>query len=188
MDDLKQNMNECKNGIKIEKIDWSDTPENSFAGQTYELTLAEEAQGSEEQSHSRSMLDDMKQDFTNDLKNVLKIEKKESSLHSETHKMSSSLPTFEEETQKQMVNWNEEMTLMQDMYARNTPNKDGYTENSKNEAHNFSYNNRNQQLVNTEKKFDQFHISTETFSASSKICNDEIYLERSHSVISLKMP
>ncbi|KAK0059574.1 zinc finger protein 85, partial [Biomphalaria pfeifferi] len=176
MDDLKQNMNECKNGIKIEKIDWSDTPENSFAGQTYELTLAEEAQGSEEQSHSRSMLDDMEKDFTNDLKNVLKIEKIGSTLHSVTHKMSSSLPTFEEEeTQKQMMNWNEEMTLMQDMYARNTPNKDGYAENSKDEAHNFSYN-RNQQLVNAEKKFDQFHRSTETFSASSKICNDKIYL------------
>ncbi|KAK0059582.1 zinc finger protein 28, partial [Biomphalaria pfeifferi] len=94
MDDMEQNLNECRNVIKIEKIDWSDTSENSFTGQTYELTYAEEAQASEEPIHSRSKMDDMEQDLTNDLKNIIKIEKMESSSYSETQDTGH---TFEEE-------------------------------------------------------------------------------------------
>ncbi|KAK0059576.1 zinc finger protein 85, partial [Biomphalaria pfeifferi] len=164
MDDIKQDFtSDLKNVIKIEMLESSFDPET---------------QTSQDQILILSMMTDTEQDFTNDLKNVMKIEKLESSLHSETLEITSTGHTFEEflaERQKQMVNWNEENILMQDMHARNTHNKDGYAENSKSEAHNCSYKNRNQQLVFAETKFDQFQRSIETFPASSKICNDKIY-------------
>nr|KAI8756603.1 zinc finger protein 701-like; partial [Biomphalaria glabrata] len=135
MDDMEKNLSERRNVIKIEKIDWSDTSENSFTGQTYELTFAEEAQASEEQIHSTSIMDDIGQDLTNDLKNVIKIEKTES-LDSETQDMSSSGHTFEEEeTKKIMVNQNQEMILNQDVYATNTPNKDENDSERQNDHH-----------------------------------------------------
>nr|KAI8756567.1 zinc finger protein 85-like [Biomphalaria glabrata] len=150
-----------------------------------ESSIDPETQTSEDQILISSMMTDTEQDFTNDLKNVMKIEKLESSLHSETLEITSTGQTFEEflaegkERQKQMVNWNEENILMQDMHARNTPNKDYSAENSKSEAHNCSYNNRNQQLVFAEKKNDQFQRSIEIFSTLSKICN-KIYSVTPH--------
>ncbi|XP_055887497.1 uncharacterized protein LOC106073413 isoform X4 [Biomphalaria glabrata] len=120
MDDIEQDFtSDLKNVIKIEMLDSSFDPET---------------QTSEDQILPKSMMTDTEQDFTNDLKNVMKIEKLESSLHSETLEVTSTGHTSEEfvaERQKQMVNWNEKITLMQEMHARNTHNKDGYAENSR---------------------------------------------------------
>ncbi|KAK6975848.1 zinc finger protein 28 [Biomphalaria glabrata] len=135
-------MNECRNVIKIEKIDWSDTPENSFTGQTCKLTFVEQAQESDEPN-----MDDLAQDLTNDLKNIIKIEKMESSSYSETQEI-------EEETQEKMVNQNQEMTLNQDLYATNTPHKDENDVNLKDEEQFFSLRNRTQR----NKKSDQSHV------------------------------
>ncbi|KAK0059580.1 zinc finger protein OZF-like isoform X1, partial [Biomphalaria pfeifferi] len=175
MDDMKQNTNERRNVIKIEKIDWTDTLENSFTGQTYEITYAEEAQTSKEQTHSRSKMDDMEQDFTNDLKNILKIEKIETSLHSETQELFSSSQTLEDkEKQKKRVNQNEEMTLNQDLHVINTLNKDGHSGNLKDKEHNVSYRIGTHHLVYAEKKSGQSHLGAQTFCTSSKVKNDEM--------------
>uniref|UniRef100_A0A2C9KBM0 Uncharacterized protein n=1 Tax=Biomphalaria glabrata TaxID=6526 RepID=A0A2C9KBM0_BIOGL len=118
-----------------------------------------ETQTSENQILPKSMMTDTEQDFTNDLKNVMKIEKLESSLHSETLEVTSTGHTSEEfvaERQKQMANWNEKITLMQEMHVRNTHNKDGYAENSRVEAHNCSYINRNQHVAHAEKNLTKF--------------------------------
>ncbi|KAK6975850.1 zinc finger protein 28 [Biomphalaria glabrata] len=170
---MEQNVNECRNVIKIEKIDWSDTSENSFASETYELTLNEEAQASEEQNHSRSVMDDMEQDLTNDLKNVIKIEKTESSLDSETQEISSVHTIKEEETQKKMVTQNQEMTLNQDLYARNTPHKDENDVNSEDEEQNFSYSNRSQR----KKKSDRAHIEMKINTPQSKLPADQWHIK-----------
>ncbi|KAK0059511.1 zinc finger protein 708, partial [Biomphalaria pfeifferi] len=122
----------------------------------------------EEQSHS--VLDDIKQDYTNDLKNAMKIEKTESMLHSETPENISTGHTLEqylaEEKQKKMVNKNQEWILNQDMYARNTK-KDWYAPNLKDEGE-FSYFNRTNQLVYGEEKLEQFQLDTEKISTSLK--------------------
>ncbi|KAK0059510.1 zinc finger protein 708, partial [Biomphalaria pfeifferi] len=97
MDDMKQNLNELRTVIKTEKIERSvplETLENSLTGQIFKFIFKEEAQTSEELIHP--MLDDIKEIFNNDLKNVMKIEKIESSLHSETPEIKSTGHTVEE--------------------------------------------------------------------------------------------
>ncbi|XP_055896890.1 uncharacterized protein LOC106079788 isoform X3 [Biomphalaria glabrata] len=74
--------NELKPIVKIEKIDWllhSELRDYNCKYQTSENT-----QTSEEQMHSISMMDDLKQDFTDNLCNVMKNEKTEFSFHPET--------------------------------------------------------------------------------------------------------
>uniref|UniRef100_A0A2C9JTV8 Uncharacterized protein n=1 Tax=Biomphalaria glabrata TaxID=6526 RepID=A0A2C9JTV8_BIOGL len=110
-------------------------------------------------------MDDMEQDLTNDLKNVIKIEKTESSLDSETQEISSVHTIKEEETQKKMVTQNQEMTLNQDLYARNTPHKDENDVNSEDEEQNFSYSNRSQR----KKKSDLAHIEMKINTPQSKL-------------------
>ncbi|XP_055895399.1 uncharacterized protein LOC106073473 isoform X4 [Biomphalaria glabrata] len=97
MDDMKQNLNELRTVIKTEKIERSlplETLENSLTGHIFKFNLEEEAQTSEELIHP--MLDGIKEIFNNDLKNVMKIEKIESSLHSETPEITSTGHTAEE--------------------------------------------------------------------------------------------
>ncbi|XP_055895401.1 uncharacterized protein LOC106073472 isoform X1 [Biomphalaria glabrata] len=168
LDDIKENFtNDIKNAMKVEKI------ESSLHSETPEITstdhTVEERQSYEEQSHS--VLDDIKQDFTNDLKNAIKIEKTESILHSETPENISTGHTLEqflaEEKQKKMVNKNQEWTLNQDMYARNTK-KDWYARNLNDEGE-FSYYKRTNQLVCAEKKSEQFQMGTEKISTSLKV-------------------
>ncbi|KAK6975732.1 zinc finger protein 501-like isoform X2, partial [Biomphalaria glabrata] len=134
---------------------------------------------SEEQNPS--MLDDIKQDFTNDLKNAINIEKIEFILHSETPQIISIGHTIEqslaEETQKKKVNQIQEMTLNQDLYAENTSKKDWYVGSTskkdlyagslKDEGH-VSYYNRTHQLVNAEEKAGLLQMGTETISSSFK--------------------
>uniref|UniRef100_A0A2C9L3I7 Uncharacterized protein n=1 Tax=Biomphalaria glabrata TaxID=6526 RepID=A0A2C9L3I7_BIOGL len=79
--------NELKPIVKIEKIDWllhSELKDYNCKYQTSKLSLKEKTQTSEEQMHSISMMDDLKQDFTNNLCNVMKNEKTEFSFHPET--------------------------------------------------------------------------------------------------------
>ncbi|KAK0059512.1 zinc finger protein 708, partial [Biomphalaria pfeifferi] len=162
LDDIKQNFtNDLKNVMKVEKIEsslHSETPEITSTGHTVEEISAEERQSYEEQSHS--VLDDIKQDFTNDLKNAMRIEKTESNLHLETPENISTGHTLEqyltEEKQEKKVNKNQEWTLNQDMYARNTK-KDWYAPNLKDEGQ-FSYYNRTNQLAFAEEKFKQFQL------------------------------
>ncbi|KAK0059513.1 zinc finger protein 501-like isoform X2 [Biomphalaria pfeifferi] len=132
LDDIKQDFtNDLKNVMKIEKIEsslHSETPEITSTGHTVEEFSPEETLSSEEQNPS--MLDDIKQDFTNDLKNAINIEKIEFILHSETPQIFSIGHTIEqslaEETQKKKVNQIKEMTLNQHLYAENTSKKDWY--------------------------------------------------------------
>ncbi|KAI8771478.1 zinc finger protein 254 [Biomphalaria glabrata] len=87
MDDINDYFTELKNFIKIEKIEQSldsEMTDNSNMYQTSKLGLEEQIQKYEEQMHSMPMMEDLKQDFTNDLCKVMKNEKTELSLHPET--------------------------------------------------------------------------------------------------------
>ncbi|KAK6975725.1 zinc finger protein 708, partial [Biomphalaria glabrata] len=97
MDDMKQNLNELRTVIKTENVEKSlpsETLENSLTGQTFEFILEEEAQTSKELIHP--VLDAIEHNFTNDLENVMKVEKIESSYHTETPEITSTGHTFEE--------------------------------------------------------------------------------------------
>ncbi|KAK0059585.1 zinc finger protein 287 [Biomphalaria pfeifferi] len=178
MEDMKHPVNELRNAIKIEAMEWSQESEamEIFTGRTFTFFVENDVQSSKKGMHSRSKMDDVEHDFTNALRNVMKMEKIDSSIYSETQEISSTGHTFEEEeSQKIMVNQNPEMTFNQDKYrhATNSCCKDGYSENLKDEH--FSYCNKKYQLVYVEKKSYLLKIGTETFS-SSKIKNEMIYL------------
>ncbi|KAI8779482.1 zinc finger protein OZF [Biomphalaria glabrata] len=92
-------------------------------------------------------MDVLKQDFTTELKNM-KTENIEWSLDSqmtENSYMSQTSRLFLEE-QTQNRNGNQEMTLNQDILARNTPNKDVHTGNLQDEEQNDSIENKTYQL------------------------------------------
>ncbi|XP_055875179.1 uncharacterized protein LOC106063580 isoform X4 [Biomphalaria glabrata] len=88
MDDMKHDFtNELKTILKSEKIDWSlesEMTDDTSMYETSKLSLEEQTQKSDEQIHSMPMIDELKQDFTNDLCNVMKNEKTELSLLPET--------------------------------------------------------------------------------------------------------
>ncbi|KAK0065582.1 zinc finger protein OZF [Biomphalaria pfeifferi] len=98
-------------------------------------------------------MDDLKQDFSTEIKNIIKVEKKERSLHSETtensFKSQTSKLILEEQSQSTVENrnGNQEMTLNQDILGRNTPNKDVHTGNLQAEEQNDSIKNKTYQLV-----------------------------------------
>ncbi|XP_055894867.1 uncharacterized protein LOC106072303 isoform X7 [Biomphalaria glabrata] len=163
MEDMKHPVNELRNAIKIEAMEWSQESEamEIFTGRTFTFFVENDVQSSKKGMHSRSKMDDVEQDFTNALRNVMKMEKIDSSIYSETEEISSTGRTFEEEeSQKIMVNQNPEMTFNQDRYrhATNSCCKDGYSENLKDEH--FSYCNKKYQLVYAEKKSYLFQIGT----------------------------
>ncbi|XP_055897919.1 multifunctional methyltransferase subunit TRM112-like protein isoform X3 [Biomphalaria glabrata] len=90
MEDKVQDLtNDLRKAMKIENIEWSETPENSFTRQTFESILADETQNTEEKINWISMMDDTEQDFTNDLRNMMKIETLEWSLDAEMPENSS---------------------------------------------------------------------------------------------------
>ncbi|KAI8779518.1 zinc finger protein 486 isoform X1 [Biomphalaria glabrata] len=118
------------------------------------------------------MEDDMKQDFTNDLKKLMEIEKIGCSLHSTTPENICIGPTLAEEIeQEKKVNLIQEMSSNQDMCDRNTPS------NYRNFYH--SYEHKTYQLVDAEKQSNQFEICREKVSTSSTLRSHEfIYSTR----------
>uniref|UniRef100_A0A2C9KP03 Uncharacterized protein n=1 Tax=Biomphalaria glabrata TaxID=6526 RepID=A0A2C9KP03_BIOGL len=98
MEDMKQDLSDEFRNVKIERKECSprsDTPEHSSIGQTFEFITSEKTKISEEPTLSRSIMNDLKQDVTNDLKNVIKIEKNESSSDTETSEYSSTSQSLE---------------------------------------------------------------------------------------------
>ncbi|KAI8797873.1 zinc finger protein 708, partial [Biomphalaria glabrata] len=67
---------------------------------------------------------------------------------------------------KKIINKNQEWTLNQDMYARNTK-KDWYAP-SLNDEGEFSYYKRTNQLIYEDEKLEQFQLDTEKISTSFK--------------------
>ncbi|KAK6979861.1 zinc finger protein 468-like isoform X3 [Biomphalaria glabrata] len=177
MDDMKQSLSdELTNVVKTEIID-SETTENSFIGQNYELHSSEKTQNSEGSFHSRSTMDEMKQNLPYDLRNVIKVEKMECSSDSEMQESSYTDTSSElfsgEETQNKMEVLKQEMNLNQDMFAGNTLNKDVHAGNFEDNEPIHSNENIIHQLVYVETQPDKYEVYTKTFSTTSMVKNDE---------------
>ncbi|KAK6980383.1 zinc finger protein 583, partial [Biomphalaria glabrata] len=131
-------INDLKPIVKIEKIDWS--LYSKLRDYNYKYQTSENTQTSEEKMHSMSMMDDLKQDSTNDLFNVMKNEKTEFSFHPDTLEYSFVVQTLEsilsEETEQQ-INQSQDMASYQDK-PRNSPNKDVHAGNLEDEEQNSS--------------------------------------------------
>nr|KAI8729324.1 zinc finger protein 254-like [Biomphalaria glabrata] len=175
MDDIKDYFTELKNFIKIEKIEQSldsEMTDNSYMYQTSKLGLEEQIQKYEEQMHSMPMMEDLKQDFTNDLCKVMKNEKTELSLHPETSDSCFIGQTRESilSDKTEEINQNRCMSYNQDK-PRNSPNKDGHAGNFKDEEQNSSNENGTLQLVSAAKQFSKnhglMHSSRKTFKFSA---------------------
>ncbi|KAI8779479.1 piggyBac transposable element-derived protein 4 isoform X2 [Biomphalaria glabrata] len=102
MDDMNlDSTNKLKKIMKIEKIERSldsEKTENSYMSskaKTSKTILAEQTQTTEEQIQSVLMVDDMKQDCTDDISSVTKMENIESSLHIKTPEYRSIGQTFD---------------------------------------------------------------------------------------------
>ncbi|KAK6979860.1 zinc finger protein 525 [Biomphalaria glabrata] len=190
MDDMKQDVSDELRNVKIERKECSprsDTSEHSSTiGQTFEFVTSEKTKISEEPILSRSIMNDLKQDVTNDLKNVIKIEKNESSSDTETSEYSSTSQSLElflaDETQKKENKLSQEMIFhcdiypsnAQDVYARNTPYKDLYAGNLKDQGTNHSNENKLHQLIDAGKQANQSQMCTETFCGSLTVKNNEM--------------
>ncbi|KAK0066008.1 zinc finger protein 155 [Biomphalaria pfeifferi] len=131
MDDIKHDFSELKNFIKIEKIEQSldsEMTDKNYIYETSNLSLAEQTRVPKSEEHSMPMMDDLKQDFTNDLCEVIKNEKIESSLHLDRSEYSFIGQSCESILSEQKINLNPCMTYNQDK-PRNSPHKDAYASN-----------------------------------------------------------
>nr|KAI8729325.1 zinc finger protein 254-like [Biomphalaria glabrata] len=141
MDDIRHDFtNELKTILKSEEIDWSlesEMTDDSSMYETSKLSLEEQTQKSGEQIHSMPMIDELKQDFTNDLCNVMKNEKTELSFLKETSGFSFIGQTWESILSEQKINPNQDMASNQDK-LRNSPNKDVHVGNLEDEEQNSS--------------------------------------------------
>ncbi|KAK0066007.1 zinc finger protein 254, partial [Biomphalaria pfeifferi] len=161
MDDMRHDFtNELKTILKSEEIDWSlesEMADNSSMYETSKLSLEEQTQKSEEQIQSMPMIDELKQDFTNDLCNVMKKEKTELSFLPETSEFSFIDQTWESILSEQKIYPNQDMASNIDK-PRNSPNKDVCDGNIKDEEQYSSNENRTLQLVSDEKPFGHGNI------------------------------
>ncbi|KAK6979803.1 zinc finger protein 708-like isoform X1 [Biomphalaria glabrata] len=87
-------------------------------------------------------MDVLKQDFTTELKNIIKVEKIKWSSHSEMTENSFKSQTSKLILVEQTQNGNQEMLLKQDIFAKNTPNKDVQAKNFQSEEQNESIENK----------------------------------------------
>uniref|UniRef100_A0A2C9JSV0 C2H2-type domain-containing protein n=1 Tax=Biomphalaria glabrata TaxID=6526 RepID=A0A2C9JSV0_BIOGL len=176
MDDIKHDFSELKNFIKIEKIEQSldsEMTDKNYIYETSNLSLAEQTRVPKSEEHSMSMMDDLKQDFTNDLCEVIKNEKIESSLHTDRSEYSFIGQSCESILSEQKINLNPGMTYNQDK-PRNSPHKDVYASNE-NRTLQLVYAEQLSSISSFSKNVELMHYSIKTFKCD--LCQKQMFLK-----------